>query len=60
MATKKSKKSAPRKAARAKGKMKNGAKLVCGECGLVVTVDETCGCVDYCDVICCGEQMSLK
>ncbi|MFC1862307.1 hypothetical protein ACFLT4_01030 [Chloroflexota bacterium] len=27
---------------------------VCGVCGLAITVDEACGCVDFCDIICCG------
>lgn len=36
------------------------AGYACGVCGLVVTVDETCGCVDACDIICCGEQMKGK
>jgi len=29
----------------------------CEVCGLVVSVDEVCGCVDTCDIICCGQQM---
>jgi hypothetical protein len=37
-----------------------GSKYVCGECGMVVTVDEVCGCVDVCDLICCGKQMETK
>jgi rubrerythrin len=60
MATKVSK---PRKTTakkRAPGKqkaLKGGAKYGCPVCGLTVTVNETCGCVDFCDIICCGEQM---
>ncbi len=38
-------------------KLKINASLNCQVCGLIVTVDEACGCVDVCDVICCGEQM---
>ncbi|MEW5744846.1 MAG: hypothetical protein AB1805_05320 [Nitrospirota bacterium] len=34
-----------------------GAQYGCGVCGLVMSVDEACGCVDFCDIICCGEQM---
>jgi hypothetical protein len=26
----------------------------------VVSVDEACGCVDACDIICCGTEMKLK
>jgi hypothetical protein len=52
-----------KKAAPAKGTTKKVAKgdaYSCGVCGLVVTVDETCGCVDTCDIICCNEPMKPK
>ena len=32
----------------------------CEVCGLVVSVDNICGCVDTCDIICCGEEMKVK
>jgi hypothetical protein len=35
---------------------KKGARYKCGECGLVVVVDEACGC-SPCDLICCGVSM---
>jgi len=35
---------------------KKGAKYKCEECGLVVLVDETCGCTE-CDLICCEVPM---
>jgi hypothetical protein len=35
---------------------KKGAKYKCDECGLVVVVDEVCGC-SSCDLICCGAPM---
>jgi len=35
---------------------KKGAKYECGECGLVVVVDEPCGCV-ACELICCEVPM---
>jgi len=41
-------------------KMRSGSRLVCQECGLVLSVDQSCGCIDYCDVICCGQQMSIR
>jgi hypothetical protein len=47
------KKAAPKK----QKELKSGASYGCTKCGLLVTVDETCGCVDFCDIICCGEQM---
>jgi hypothetical protein len=37
--------------------LKSGSHYECGVCGLGVTVDEVCGCADFCDIICCGEQM---
>jgi len=37
--------------------LKAGSRYQCGVCGLAVTVDEVCGCADFCDIICCGEQM---
>lgn len=36
------------------------SRYACEVCGLVVTVDNICGCVDACDIICCGEQMKSK
>lgn len=43
-----------------KGKTKAGDNYVCGVCGLAVTVDEVCGCVDACDIICCETPMKRK
>lgn len=44
-----------------KGKtVKKGNKYVCDVCGLVISVDEVCGCVGMCDLICCGEKMKSK
>jgi hypothetical protein len=40
--------------------VKKGSKYACRTCGLVVSVDEVCGCVDVCDIVCCGEQMKPK
>lgn len=37
-----------------------GDGYVCAVCGLSVTVDEECGCIDTCDIICCGQQMEPK
>jgi hypothetical protein len=47
------------KAAAKKG-IKQGDAYKCGVCGLVVSVDETCGCVDTCDIICCDAPMKPK
>jgi hypothetical protein len=35
---------------------KKGEKYKCEECGLVVMVDDPCGC-STCDLICCGVPM---
>jgi hypothetical protein len=35
---------------------KKGEKYKCDECGLVVLVEDVCGCED-CDVVCCGVPM---
>ena len=35
-------------------------RYICEVCGLAVSVDNVCGCVDTCDIICCGEQMKAK
>ena len=35
---------------------KKGEKYKCDECGLVVLVEDACGCED-CDVICCSVPM---
>jgi hypothetical protein len=53
------KKTAPKKTTKNK-KVKKNDKLVCEKCGLVLSVDTICGCVDACDVLCCGKEMKLK
>ena len=37
--------------------LKSGSHYQCGVCGLAVTADEVCGCVDFCDTISSGQQM---
>lgn len=46
--------------AKAKAPVAKGDAYICGICGLVVTVDETCGCVDTCDIICCDQPMQAR
>ena len=41
------------------GKAKK-ARYSCEACGLLITVDNVCGCVDACDIVCCGESMKAK
>ena len=70
MAVKKAAKKAPAKkkavAKRAgcgtapRAKVKAGDQYKCSVCGLVVSVDETCGCVKTCDIVCCDTQMKKK
>jgi hypothetical protein len=69
MAVKKAAKKAPAKKAVAKragcgtasrGGLKSGDQYKCSVCGLVVSVDETCGCVERCDIVCCDTPMKKK
>ncbi len=41
----------------AKKRVKKGDLYKCGVCGLAVSVDEVCGCIDMCDIICCEKPM---
>jgi len=49
-----------RKKRTSKGKTKVGDAYVCEVCGLAVTVDEECGCVQTCDILCCQKPMKKK
>lgn len=40
-------------------KVKKNQKYECQECGLVISIDECCGCADYCDLMCCGAPLRL-
>ena len=40
--------------------VKKGEGYKCTVCGLSVVVDEVCGCVDTCDIICCEKPMKSK
>jgi len=42
------------------GGLKTGDQYKCSVCGLVVSVDETCGCVERCDILCCDTPMKKK
>jgi hypothetical protein len=46
-------KSAPKKPSRA------GSRYACGECGMVVVLEEDCGCQTI-DLVCCGTPMKKK
>ena len=61
-AVKKTVKAVPKKNAKRgmKKAVKKGDVYKCGVCGIAVSVDEVCGCVDTCDIICCEEPMKLK
>lgn len=54
------KKKSANKTAKKTAKSKKASRYSCMSCGLVVTVDNICGCVDACDIICCGEDMKPK
>jgi hypothetical protein len=53
-------KKAPAKKGTAKGKTKTGDVYACEVCGLAVTVNEVCGCVEACDILCCEKPMKKK
>ena len=36
---------------------KKGEQYKCDECGLVVLVEDPCGCEDTCELVCCGAPM---
>ncbi len=40
--------------------VKKGQGYQCSVCGLSVVVDEVCGCIDTCDIICCEKPMKPK
>ena len=54
------KKKAPAKKVVARRNPKTGDAYSCSVCGLSVTVDEACGCVEAHDLICCSEPMKKK
>jgi rubrerythrin len=58
MAVKKAVKKSVKKVA--KKAVKEGDVYKCSVCGLAVTVDEVCGCVDACDIVCCEKPMKPK
>lgn len=53
---------AVKKVAKKGGKksVKKGNVYKCSVCGLAVKVDEVCGCIDTCDIICCEKPMKPK
>jgi hypothetical protein len=53
-------KKTPAKRAASKPKTKGGDRYACEVCGLAVVVDETCGCAEACDIVCCGTSMKKK
>ena len=44
----------------AKKAVSKGQSYECEVCGLAVTVDENCGCIETCDILCCGQPMKEK
>jgi hypothetical protein len=42
-----------------KKKSEIGNKYVCGVCGISVVVEEDSCCEGACDLVCCGEPMTL-
>jgi hypothetical protein len=50
----------PKATSKRKVKIKKDDKYECSICGLVVKVDETCGCVGACDIVCCDKPMKKR
>jgi len=48
----------PKRRAATKGKMSKNDTYACESCGLVVSVDEECGCAEAHEIVCCGEPMT--
>jgi len=40
--------------------IRKGTIMECQECGMVVVVDEVCGCEEYHPIICCDEPMKIR
>jgi hypothetical protein len=38
-------------------KAKTGDRYVCDECGMIISVDEACGC-ETCEIVCCDAPMA--
>jgi len=58
--TKRTKAAPKRRTKAARSSMKKGSKLQCRVCGMSITVDEVCGCVEEHEIICCGTEMKPK
>lgn len=54
------KKASAAKKPRAKSKAAKGDSYVCDVCGLSLTVDEECGCVDVHEILCCEKPMRKR
>lgn len=57
--TKAAAKAAPKPAAKKTAAAK-GNKYSCSSCGLVVSVDKACGCVEMFEIVCCGSPMKVS
>jgi rubrerythrin len=55
-----SKKTTVKKTTKKAAGVKKGNKYSCGVCGLAVTVDTACGCVETAHLICCDRPMKAK
>jgi len=54
------KKASAAKKPRARSRTTKGDSYVCDVCGLVVTVDEVCGCIDAHEILCCEKPMRKR
>jgi hypothetical protein len=55
-----SKKTPVKRTAKKTAGVKEGSRYSCGVCGLAVTVDTACGCVETAHLICCERPMRMK
>ena len=45
---------------KSKKSAKNGDRYVCTNCGMTLIVDESCGCTELHEFICCDKPMALR
>lgn len=53
-------KAVPAKKTAATRKLAKGDSLECNMCGLVITIDEDCGCAEEHMILCCDEPMAAR
>lgn len=54
------KKTSVKRTAKKTAGVNEGTRYSCGVCGLAVTVDTACGCVETAHLVCCERPMRMK